>query len=497
MFQSFATTAKIRSSFPTSSNTTLSALPQSPMGSPAGPSQLIPNDQTNITDCASTYSFFSLNVARLLKNNSVNKSKINFLNDLSDESTLFVALCGTFFNHNDNIFDAKIQMQGYIVCRTDRLSRSGGGVCFYIKDHIQFATCLSFSNDMCEVLIVKLSNPQLVLINTYRPPNSSRESFEEIVNKIRLCIGEMSTPLCDIIMLGDFNFPLIDWQSTVIFSTHANSLLDLTYFLYLDQLVQLPTRGANILDLVFSNPLIIDNIDSIETSISDHNIIKVVACIPKSLLKKNCLNPITSVFDHLNFNTANWSNINDTLIVIDWNSELTSLSVDQMLSNITSVVGNICEKNCKRKLSSRQRRSKFAYDRIKLIKKRGRIVNRISSHPRKNNSSLIAEVKQIDNDICDSHHNEHLFEEHEATSKITSDPKFFYKFAKRSSKTKTNIGPLLTNDNTLSNDPKVISELLLHQYNRVFSVPLATHAISDPVSFFNPAPKQTVSHQYR
>ena len=34
--------------------------------------------------------------------------------------------------------------------------------------------------------------------------------------------------------------------------------------------------------------------------------------------------------------------------------------------------------------------------------------------------------------------------------------------------TKTNIGPLLTNDNTLSDDPKVISKLLLHQYNRVF-----------------------------
>ena len=116
------------------------------MGSPAGPSQLIFNDQTNITDCASTYSLFSLNVARLLKNNSVNKSKINFLSDLSDESTLFVALCDTFLNNN--IFDAEIQMQGYNVCRTDRLSRPGGDVCFYIKEHIQFSTCLSFSNDM-------------------------------------------------------------------------------------------------------------------------------------------------------------------------------------------------------------------------------------------------------------------------------------------------------------------------------------------------------------
>ena len=40
-----------------------------------------------------------------------------------------------------------------------------------------------------------------------------------------------------------------------------------------------------------------------------------------------------------------------------------------------------------------------------------------------------------------------------------------------------------------SHDPKVISELLLHQYNSVFSVPLATHAISDQVSFYNPAPQ--------
>ena len=74
--------------------------------------------------------------------------------------------------------------------------------------------------------------------------------------------------------------------------------------------------------------------------------------------------------------------------------------------------------------------------------------------------------------------------------KIASDPKFFYKFAKRSSTTKTNIGPLLTNDNTLSDDPKVISELLLDQYNSVLSMPLATHnTISDPALFFNPVPQ--------
>ena len=117
--------------------------------------------------------------------------------------------------------------------------------------------------------------------------------------------------------------------------------MELNNFLYLDQLVPIPTRSAHILDLVFSNPLIIDNIDSIETSMSDYNIIRAVTRIPKSPAKEICLNPVFSVFDHLNFNSANWSNINDALYNIDWNDELTNLSVDQMLSKITSVVGVI------------------------------------------------------------------------------------------------------------------------------------------------------------
>ena len=103
----------------------------------------------------------------------------------------------------------------------------------------------------------------------------------------------MSTPPCDIIMLGDFNFPLIDWQSTVISSTHANSLLDLTNFFVLRPTSATSNKRCKryILDLVFSNPLIMDNIDSIETSITDHNLIKVVTCIPKSPLKKKLLEP--------------------------------------------------------------------------------------------------------------------------------------------------------------------------------------------------------------
>ena len=64
----------------------------------------------------------------------------------------------------------------------------------------------------------------------------------------------MSTPLCDIIMLGDFNFPLIDWQSStrvgVKYSTCTWYLYLSTYLSVLDVLEYLVYGNAKVLVLV-------------------------------------------------------------------------------------------------------------------------------------------------------------------------------------------------------------------------------------------------------
>ena len=63
-------------------------------------------------------------------------------------------------------------------------------------------------------------------------------------------------------------------------------------------------------------------------------------------------------------------------------------------------------------------------------------------------------------------------EEKKAVDRINIDYKYFYSFAKRFSKVKIGIGPLLDTANTLVTCPKKFSEILLQQYSSVFSRPI-------------------------
>ena len=55
-------------------------------------------------------------------------------------------------------------------------------------------------------------------------------------------------------------------------------------------------------------------------------------------------------------------------------------------------------------------------------------------------------------------------------TKILENPKFFFSYAKRFAKSKSNVGPLLNNGN-LSNDPQEMANILQEQYKSVFSDP--------------------------
>ena len=97
--------------------------------------------------------------------------------ELTNENTLFLSLTETFLNNN--IVDSEIQMECLNIMRCDRSERIGGGVCFYGKKSINYTTLLSYSEhkatntNICEVLIVKLINPDVILVTMYRPPNAT------------------------------------------------------------------------------------------------------------------------------------------------------------------------------------------------------------------------------------------------------------------------------------------------------------------------------------
>ena len=309
---------------------------------------------SNVTKC---YKFVYLKISRLLLDNGRNKSKISFLHDICEESTLFIGLCETFLN--SNVLDAEVSLPGYNISRCDRRDRIGGGVCLYIKDNIGFEELLSHSNSVCEALILRLKNPDLILVNIYRPPNASCEDFNDILNEVRKCTNKLPAPLSNIIIAGDFNFPNTEWDSITISCNQAAKLKDLTDSLFLRQYVMSPTRNQNILDLVFSNDELIASVESRKTFMSDHNIVCSETNLPVSRMPTSTHNEPASRFESIDFNTSDWDRIRNSLNLVDWNAELDHLDTEQCLQSICDTLVVFCHSNSKLKTRKGRRISKF------------------------------------------------------------------------------------------------------------------------------------------
>ena len=129
------------------------------------------------------------------------------------------------------------------------------------------------------MLIIKLIQPELIVILLYRPPSCSGPQFEDVILKMKSVMFILVSPLPNIIMLGDFNLPTMSWSQpgdcfiSRIFCQFVESL-------FLQQFVNVPTRKKNILDLVFCNSELIDGIDICDTFISDHCLLTVTTFIP-------------------------------------------------------------------------------------------------------------------------------------------------------------------------------------------------------------------------
>ena len=182
------------------------------------------------------------------------------------------SLCETFLS--DVISDSEISISHFNIIRCDRHSRIGGGVCIYLKRSICYDLLLSYSNSVCDLPIIKLIQPELIVFLLYRSPSCSGPQFEGVILKMKSVMLKLISPLPNIIMLGDFNPPTMYWSQpgdcfvSLIFCPSVESL-------FLQQFVNLPTRKNNILDLVFCNSELIDSIDICDTFISDHCLLTV------------------------------------------------------------------------------------------------------------------------------------------------------------------------------------------------------------------------------
>ena len=179
---------------------------------------------------------------------------------LENHSPNIITGCETWLT--SSILDNEIIPRDYKLYQKDR--KDGyGGVLIGIKSNLLSRLIdLNTSCEICAVVIQLSQNQQLVVINTYRPPNRDAMYQQALCDCICEIVGRY--PNSFIFRTGDFNLPDIDWTSNSV--VNHQYPLDINRFIltmaaecYFTQLVNFPTHRENILGIVFTNRLSLVN----------------------------------------------------------------------------------------------------------------------------------------------------------------------------------------------------------------------------------------------
>jgi hypothetical protein len=175
----------------------------------------------------------------------------------------------------------------YDLIRADR-SRTGGCVCLYVRNSINYLDRNDLVGDNLEALCIEIHKPSsapFIVRTIYRPPRASVYSFANIEQLIKSIDDENK----EFYLLGDLNANMLDNSNNT--TKHLNSIIELYQ---LSQTISTPTRvtmtTSSLLDVCLTptpDKLITSRV--VPISISDHYMILIVRKInihPKQIRNK-------------------------------------------------------------------------------------------------------------------------------------------------------------------------------------------------------------------
>ena len=267
-----------------------------------------------------------------LKNKVIELSKIMFENDLH-----IVAISETHLD--DSIDNSVVSIQGYNIIRLDR-NRYGGGVAFYVQDHIPIKRRSDLPD--VEAIWIQVHLPHLkplLVCCCYRPPTSDAAYLEKICTMLQ----NVSDKDREMYFIGDLN---IDWLSKNC--PMKRKLKDTATICNLAQMINLPTRinmnnsgvlSSTCIDHLFTNSEDkCSKVVSVPIGFSDHNMIamarkvKVPKVGPKIIYKR--------LYKHFCDNAF----IED-LHKIQWDSIFESMNTEAALHEFMKSFSSVCDKH--------------------------------------------------------------------------------------------------------------------------------------------------------
>ena len=251
----------------------------------------------------------------------------------------------------------------------------------------------------------------------------------------------------------------------------------------LSQIILQPTHyQGNILDLVMTNNTsLIHDYNCVPTlrSISHHLMINVQTQYKSLNISSNeeqqdKLSPL----DRLNFHSkdVNWELFNEALLNINWVESLQERTPDEMLETLYNAIQEISQAHVPQRKKPLSKRNRVTRLKNNFKRRKQRINSQLRNHPslaRRNN--LQNELIQVEVKLQKLYKESNLYHENKAVDAIKDNVKYFYSYAKKRSKVKVKVGPLLNEEtNTLTMNSAEMADLLATQYDSVFSSPSTT-----------------------
>lgn len=418
--------------------------------------------------------------------NSINKDKlkclyfnarsiVNKIQELEllvkNENIDIVGITETWLNVN--ILDSEMNIEGYTLLRKDRGdNRRGGGVALYIRNDISFICCEDlFEVDFPETLFCSITcGKEKTLIGVcYRPPSSLVGNDKALYS----LLGRVSKDR--VIIMGDFNFPELDWcKIETLSDTHP--FIKCINNNFLDQLVDKPTRGDNILDLIMTTDVsIINNLvvgEPFETS--DHQLIRW------ELVGKTCLvNNSTTSF---NYFKANYDEIRKFVKKQNWGSIFESQSVETSWGLFKRELISLRNKFVPKFKKSKNRCKWVTREVVRLRKAKVKAWNNYIKSGRDKRLFEVYKSK-LRLSVRENNRAKQCFEERLAGN-IKNDSKSFFAYVRSKQRTKVTVGPLKNQSGDVISDNKTAADVMNDYFASVFTVEDVNN-IPEPVKNFN------------
>ena len=270
-----------------------------------------------------TESFNELTIVHTNCQSAMNKkSEIRDL--ISEEKPHVLAL--TEFGAASSVKDNELGIDGYTLYRGDHSDGKGGlgrGVGMYVHNSLNHSACPTFDDllfDCSTWSVIKLKdNKSLLLGAVYRSPNSSVENNQKLLTLLRRAAIMKSDYL---MICGDFNLPLIDWNSHQVRDAE-NSLShcflemveDHNWFQHVENSTRFRGAQNSCLDLILTNEEnMVNNVQDLPPLGKSDHVCQKWKLIVSEPIFKNTTKP------RPNYKLANWEAIKTELRKFEFTS---------------------------------------------------------------------------------------------------------------------------------------------------------------------------------